>query len=592
MSNMYISKWQKDFYKFLSYNKSLITFSGNIHDTYVVNDKGLFSSSNLPNLIIDALIPKCKIIKVYDLISKIQIIKDGNNNETKKEKKKSDLNDPSILKELKTDKNATVLDEVNNILSDYIDNDSIGYIIDFSDKIFLLANRTAEENKVFIILEKIIQNLNNNKFLVLIFSNSRLIPAEIRQNPKSAHIDINIPSRMDTKALCKKIYNLTDEFQIDEVVNATEGLYMDEIINLLDRNKNFDLKTFQKDAQEFKFGTFENPYDSLSYEKLLKLDSFLNSYIKGQEHVIKKMCESLYKAKLGISKFQNEGSHRPQATFIFCGPTGVGKSEMASRLSEFLFGSKDYCCSIDCASLKGEFSVSKLFGAPPGYIGYDNGGILTNYVKEKPFSIIIFDEIEKADPAIFDSIIQLIDSGRIIDQTTNKTMFCDNLIILLTSNIGVEKLNQNINLDKEKVRDIIFSEVELYFRKNLERPEILNKIGLSNVMIFDPITKDIQPEIFSLKMKYLYSFLSQFNGKKKINISLEIAEKKVIEFLIEQNSDLLRLYNARFIEKLVSSEIESLLATNLIQIEIKNIKEAQIKFDVSEKRGIYAEIAN
>jgi ATP-dependent Clp protease ATP-binding subunit ClpC len=219
----------------------------------------------------------------------------------------------------------------------------------------------------------------------------------------------------------------------------------------------------------------------LTQDKLSGIDAFLKSKVIGQDYVVDKVVSVIKRAALGLSGIaSSELQTKPKGTLFFVGPTGVGKTEMAKAITKFLFGDENNLIRFDMSEYGTENADQKLIGAPPGYVGFEGGGQLTNAVKAKPFSVVLFDEIEKANPKIFDKFLQILEDGRLTDNT-GKTVSFSETIIIFTSNIGAAVVNPDD--DEESVRRNFISKVQEYFSNELNRPEILGRIG-NNIVPF------------------------------------------------------------------------------------------------------------
>lgn len=284
-------------------------------------------------------------------------------------------------------------------------------------------------------------------------------------------------------------------------------------------------------------------------EKLLKLPDILHQRVIGQDEGVLAVSESILRARAGL-----KDEHRPIGSFIFLGPTGVGKTELAKALSEALFDSEKNMVRIDMSEYMEKHSVSRLVGAPPGYVGYDEGGQLTEAVRRKPYSVILFDEIEKAHPDVFNILLQLLDDGRLTDNQ-GRTVDFKNTIVIMTSNIGSHELIENIDKDgnisqetKEKVKGMLTS----YFR-----PEFLNRVD--DIVVFSPLTMDQIKEIIMLSMQDLKDKLAERD------ITLEITDSAK-SLIAEQAYD--PNYGARPVKRYIQKYIETELAAKMIKGEI------------------------
>ena len=278
-------------------------------------------------------------------------------------------------------------------------------------------------------------------------------------------------------------------------------------------------------------------------EKLLNLETNIKKRVKGQDNAVHLVSEAIKRARAGI-----KDPNRPIGSFIFLGPTGVGKTEIAKTLAYELFDDEKHIVRIDMSEYMESHSVSRLIGAPPGYIGYDEGGQLTEAIRRNPYSIVLFDEIEKAHKDIFNILLQILDDGRITD-SQGRTVDFKNTIIIMTSNLGSEYI-----LNKEEnIEQLINTELRHTFK-----PEFLNRID--EIIIFNSLTKDTIYEILNNIIKNIETRLND----KQLKIELTDKAKK---YIIENAYD--ESFGARPIKRYVSKNIESLIANNILEDKIK-----------------------
>lgn len=275
-------------------------------------------------------------------------------------------------------------------------------------------------------------------------------------------------------------------------------------------------------------------------EKLLALEDNMKKRVMGQDKAIKLVSDAILKSRAGI-----KDPNRPIASFMFLGPTGVGKTEIARTLAYELFDDETHMIRIDMSEYMEKFSVSRLIGSPPGYVGYEEGGQLTEAVRRNPYSIVLFDEIEKAHPEVLNLLLQVLDDGRITD-SNGRTVDFKNTIIIMTSNLGSEHI---LNGDASKVMD----DVRNYFR-----PEFINRID--EIIVFDPLSKEAINSI-------LDKILTEIEGRlSDVHIKIAISDK-ARHHLIEDGYDV--NYGARPLKRLVSRTIETLLARMIIEGKVK-----------------------
>lgn len=284
-------------------------------------------------------------------------------------------------------------------------------------------------------------------------------------------------------------------------------------------------------------------------DKLLRLPDILHKRVVGQEEGVLSVSEAILRARAGL-----KDEHRPIGSFIFLGPTGVGKTELAKALSEALFDTEKNMIRIDMSEYMEKHSVSRLVGAPPGYVGYDEGGQLTEAVRRKPYSVILFDEIEKAHPDVFNILLQLLDDGRLTDNQ-GRTVDFKNTIVIMTSNIGSQDLIENIGQDgriNEETKERVKSMLTSYFR-----PEFLNRID--DIIVFSPLTKAQIEEIIMLSLQGLRKRL------KDHDITLDLSEEAKA-YIAEQAYD--PNYGARPVKRYIQKYIETELASRIIKGDI------------------------
>ena len=304
-------------------------------------------------------------------------------------------------------------------------------------------------------------------------------------------------------------------------------------------------------------------------EKLLKLPEILHKRVIGQEDGVKAVAEAVLRARAGL-----KDEKRPIGSFIFLGPTGVGKTELAKALSEALFDSEKNMVRIDMSEYMEKHSVSRLVGAPPGYVGYDEGGQLTEAVRRKPYSVILFDEIEKAHPDVFNILLQLLDDGRLTDKQ-GRTVDFKNTIVIMTSNIGSNYLIDGIKPDgtvDDEVKQKVEDETKKYFR-----PEFLNRID--EIVVFSPLTEDQIVRIIELAMKDIEKRLEE----RSITLTLTDKAKK---FIADESYE--PAYGARPVKRFLQRNVETELAGELIRGNVKDGDNVTIDSD-GEKLTFTAE---
>ena len=277
-------------------------------------------------------------------------------------------------------------------------------------------------------------------------------------------------------------------------------------------------------VRRYKLGVTEDPWKRLDRGKIARGEPFIHRRVKGQQQAVVKALDIIKRAATGLS-----GAHgskiggKPRGVMFLAGPTGVVKTELAKTLTELLFGDERAYIRFDMSEFSAEHADQRLLGAPPGYVGYDAGGELTNAIRERPFSIVLFDEIEKAHPRILDKFLQLLDDGVLTSGRGERVYFSESVIIF-TSNLGIYRLDAegqrvpNVLPEEpyENVERKVRDEIEKYFKVQLNRPEILNRIG-ENIVVFDFIRRPVAEQIYA---KMLANILDRLADAQQIRITL------------------------------------------------------------------------
>ena len=298
-------------------------------------------------------------------------------------------------------------------------------------------------------------------------------------------------------------------------------------------------------------------------QKLANMEKELAKRLVGQEEAVKAVSNAIRRARAGISE-----SNRPIGSFLFLGPTGVGKTELAKALAEFLFNDERLMTRIDMSEYMEKHAVARLIGSPPGYVGYEEGGQLTEAVRRHPYSVILFDEIEKAHPEVFNILLQILDDGRLTD-SKGRTVDFKNTVIIMTSNLGSDLITQYKN-DPKKQKEVIMKLLQSKFK-----PEFLNRID--DIVIFQPLTKKQLRKIVQIQLKKVTQRLVE----KEIQVEFT---DKLIDYIAEAGFD--PVYGARPMKRVIQNEILDKVALEIINGTIKEGDKIKIDYDGKEVKVI------
>ena len=388
-------------------------------------------------------------------------------------------------------------------------NKKVAFILNWADYMFSGSQLPSDEREQLTILGKAIRekipDYNstdvNESTIILITNKLAMFPIAFYQgNPEVSTLTLPKPDRSEREKMLEKIamyFNvITDNGKglmecekINEYIDIINDFTNREIIQLARLSNKEDKMTFDKLFLLFKYGEKDNPWEKLNYTEVKNIKKKLGERVIGQEDAIEKIEKVVVKAYMGMTGLHKTSSRSmPKGVLFFVGPTGVGKTELSKALASFLFGDEDACIRFDMSEYAQENSDQKLIGAPPGYVGYEEGGQLTNAIKEKPFSVILFDEIEKAakpNPRILDIFLQILEDGRLTD-SKGETVYFSESVIIFTSNLGASE----VSADSDDPSNEFIEKVKDYFNKELKRPELLGRIGYSNIVPFNFIKDD------------------------------------------------------------------------------------------------------
>lgn len=416
----------------------------------------------------------------------------------------------------------------------------------------------------------------------------------IVNNPYTSSIYVNYPED-DERAFyikeCLDFWKLRKESELEEeilkedfenFIKITNKMKLKDIRNIVEKAKE---KNYIKDPDKsikdivnfYNFGENVSPWINLNMKSIKKLEDKLKRRVKGQDEAIKFVKEVVYRAKLDLNGVMQAYSTKPKGIMFFTGPSGVGKTELAKSLTEAIFGDESAFKRFDMSEYKDEESINKLIGSNPGYVGYNEGGQLTNWIINNPYSIILFDEIDKADVKIWDTFLQILEDGRLTDSKGNTGYFNESILIF-TSNIGNATLNEKNN-DSSKIKEHYLDELDKYFKERVGRIEILNRFG-ENKIVFNHIEGEILKEIVKNKLEFTAKNISK--KIKNLKIIYEDMEE-MTDFFISNSGDA-KKFGARLVNSLIETKFINNLSVFIVENDIKNesvivfIENGEIKF--------------
>jgi len=435
--------------------------------------------------------------------------------------------------------------------------------------------------------------------IIFLATNLGKIPPMLYQgDPRVKLISVSTPTRPERKDFfCRHADDLRCErpksATRDQTVGSGQEELADTLADLTDRLKTNDLKQIlslslttekplppEKLLNLYRFGDQRSPWEELSEDKLKNIDESLRQRVVGQDAAVDHVGTMIIRAFMGLAGLQHSGKRtKPKGTLFFVGPTGVGKTELAKTCAEFLFGDESAFIRFDMSEYNHEHSDQRLVGAPPGYVGFEEGGQLTNAVRERPFSVLLFDEIEKAHGRILDKFLQILEDGRLTDGRGETAHFSESVIIF-TSNIGAADMPETD--DPDIIQKHFIQAVENHFVHELKRPELLNRLG-DNIVVFNKITDNsFRRSILDRKLAPLKNYL-----KERFGVGLQLSAETANHFLDSSKAEhggrgLLNVMERQLINplaRLLFEKTHQLRRGRTLSVTIEN---NQVHFDLQE----------
>lgn len=474
----------------------------------------------------------------------------------------------------------------------------------------LVAYKTSyleDEKEILLRLEKVIENITSNHRMVLVALQDTMVPIELYTNsPKTRLLPIPIPDKVDRMAYLK--HRLGDNHEhLELIADLTDGLFLhdlDNIVSAVAAHTSISTREVRRLVNKYRIGEQEDHWGTLSIERL---NSALRWFVeeegvKGQEEPIRKVVDTLCLARAGLSGIASGTGSKPKGVLFFAGPTGVGKTFVAKKLAKFLFGTEEAFLRYDMSEFKEEHTVSKLIGSPPGYVGSERGGMLTNAVREKPFAVILFDEVEKAHPKIMDIFLQILDEGRLTD-SRGQTMFFTETVIIFTSNLGTRTTNSrgtpiterqelddiikddSLNYEEKKdgIREHFTHAVEQFFMFEISRPELLNRIG-NNIVPFNYIhTPEVQREIV---YSHLRRIKEDVEDKYRSAGHELLFDDSVAQWLVDKHGERITMFGGRGITNAIEDEVMMPLARAILRTEHNGQQQVSFHVRATDEQGV------
>ena len=608
MNDFQVSKWCRELIRFLPAKSQFILW-GNIHDVYPIKIQDSVTTMKLDAFLNAALNEQgYKVIVKYEPLVGFSLMPESDKDSFKKitglnyngQPLKASLPEASkIIESLVKAPEincAVILNFASRIRE--LCSGNANDVNEFFYHMFRLMNEAAPKwinnsslySPLLWILEKLDKENDLPSWYSLNNARSRTLPIPKPDHDIRKHIIESIISSING-------YDSASDEQRKEnlqlFISQTSGLFASELISIvqLARRENLNFNEIGEAIRRYKLGIMENLWAKLDHERIKTAEAQLAKSVIGQDKAVRHVADTLKRSVYNLSGSQfSKYTQRPKGVLFFAGPTGVGKTELAKAITELVFGTPTNYIRFDMSEFGHEHADQRLIGSPPGYVGYDVGGELTNAVKQNPFSVILFDEVEKAHPKILDMFLQILDDGRLTSGRGETIYFSESLIIF-TSNLGVyEQLpngtKQQIvtpDMPYEEIESKIMSAIDDFFRYKINRPEILNRLG-KNIIVFDFIREKTAEKILE---KMLANVIYKLKDSHGINLKISDEAKAVI--LKEVCKDL--SMGGRGVGNIIEDVLINPLSRALFEssagdsFTVKEIRQTQSGWEISKDNG-------
>lgn len=591
-------------------NKEVILLHGNVRDKYISHETGRVYA-NLTELLAEISMDQrysFSQTRFYDIIGH-ERIKGG---DTRQQSSSGDeelaQTSPSSASGQDKSPSQVLAGWMKNLTSS---SENTLAVIFYLDKLvsYKQSGYGSEDSKIVLYLEKLTENITANNRLVMISLQDTMIPIELyTSSPKVAVVPVPGPNKQDRVIYLRHRLG-SDNPHLDFLGDITDGLFLrdlDNIVKTIEGSGEIGTSEIRKLVNKYRVGEQQDYWGNLDLDKLSDAKSWFIDVegVKGQDDAVRKVVDIMTLARAGLSGIASGTLSKPKGVLFFAGPTGVGKTFLAKKLAKFLFNSEEAFIRFDMSEFMEEHTVSKLIGSPPGYIGYDRGGVLTRSVSEKPFSVILFDEIEKANTKIMDIFLQILDEGRLTD-SRGQTVFFTEAVVIFTSNIGtrtqdsqrrpigerdeIDAILKSAELSAEERRARVhqhFSRaVRNFFMLEISRPELLNRIG-DNIIPFNYL------DSAEMQRKIIQSHLSRikvvFEDKfKNSGCSLRFDES-IVDHLANKYGERIARFGGRAIANAIEDEVMKPLALSVLRAEMRGDQQMALRV-IARDGGIVVE---